>query len=103
MSEQHSYAKNIFGTAETFREVGIILGQKVSNHELHLMMPLAVNAAFATELYLKCLILFDGRPICARTMDAPVSRTVRPVGKPDVGNQHVRFDERGRETERAPR
>ena len=25
-----------------------------------------------------------------------------PVGKPDAGNQHVRFDERGRETERAP-
>ena len=23
------------------------------------------------------------------------------VGKPDAGNQHVRFDERGRETERA--
>jgi hypothetical protein len=23
-----------------------------------------------------------------------------PVGKPDAGNQHVRFDERGRETER---
>jgi len=31
-----------------------------------------------------------------------VGRTVTPVGKPDAGNQHVRFDERGRETERAP-
>ena len=31
-----------------------------------------------------------------------MGRTVRPVGKPDAGNQHVRFDERGRETERAP-
>jgi hypothetical protein len=30
-----------------------------------------------------------------------VGRTVTPVGKPDAGNQHVRFDERGRETERA--
>jgi transposase-like protein len=27
-----------------------------------------------------------------------VIRTVTPVGKPDAGNQHVRFDERGRET-----
>ena len=31
-----------------------------------------------------------------------MGRTVMPVGKPDAGNQHVRFDERGRETERAP-
>ena len=30
-----------------------------------------------------------------------MGRTVTPVGKPDAGNQHVRFDERGRETERA--
>ena len=30
-----------------------------------------------------------------------VGRTVTPVGKPDAGNQHVRFDERGRETEQA--
>lgn len=29
-----------------------------------------------------------------------VGRTVKPVGKPDAGNQHVRFDERGWETER---
>ncbi|HEV2972529.1 MAG TPA: hypothetical protein VGY55_21350, partial [Pirellulales bacterium] len=29
-----------------------------------------------------------------------VGRTVTPVGKPDAGNQHVRFDERGRKTER---
>ena len=26
-----------------------------------------------------------------------MGRTVTPVGKPDAGNQHVRFDERGRE------
>jgi hypothetical protein len=25
---------------------------------------------------------------------------VKPVGKPDAGNRHVRFDERGEETER---
>jgi hypothetical protein len=25
---------------------------------------------------------------------------MNPVGKPDAGNPHVRFDERGRETER---
>ena len=29
-----------------------------------------------------------------------VCREVKPVGKPDAGNPHVRFDERGRETER---
>ena len=27
-----------------------------------------------------------------------MGRTMKPVGKPDAGNQHVRFDERGRET-----
>jgi len=27
-----------------------------------------------------------------------VCPTVKPVGKPDAGNPHVRFDERGRET-----
>src|SRR6185369_8448362 len=29
-----------------------------------------------------------------------VGLAVKPVGKPDAGNPHVRFDERGRETER---
>src|ERR1035441_4079942 len=28
---------------------------------------------------------------------------VKPVGEPDAGNPHVRFDERGEETERRPR
>src|SRR5271157_2137761 len=28
---------------------------------------------------------------------------VKPVGEPDAGNPHVRFDERGGETERRPR
>src|SRR4051795_2283444 len=28
-----------------------------------------------------------------------VGRAMKPVGKPDAGNPHVRFDERGRETE----
>jgi hypothetical protein len=28
---------------------------------------------------------------------------MKPVGKPDAGNPHVRFDERGRETERLPK
>jgi hypothetical protein len=32
-----------------------------------------------------------------------VGRAVTPVGKPDAGNQHVRFDERRRETEPALR
>src|SRR5918911_1296531 len=34
---------------------------------------------------------------------AAVSLEVKPVGKPDAGNPHVRFDERGRETERCHR
>jgi hypothetical protein len=29
-----------------------------------------------------------------------VCRAVKPVGEPDAGNRHVRFDERGWETER---
>src|SRR4051794_6316453 len=36
----------------------------------------------------------------ARTALGAVCRAVKPVGKPDAGNPHVRFDERGRETER---
>ena len=32
-----------------------------------------------------------------------VGRAMKPVGKPDAGNPHVRFDERGRETERPQR
>ena len=28
---------------------------------------------------------------------------MKPVGEPDAGNPHVRFDERGRETERLPK
>ena len=28
---------------------------------------------------------------------------MNPVGEPDAGNPHVRFDERGGETERRPR
>ena len=31
-----------------------------------------------------------------------VCLTVKPVGKPDAGNPHVRFDERGWETGRWP-
>jgi hypothetical protein len=31
---------------------------------------------------------------------AAVGLAMKPVGKPDAGNPHVRFDERGRETER---
>jgi len=34
---------------------------------------------------------------------SPVSLVVNPVGEPDAGNPHVRFDERGRETGRRPR
>ncbi len=30
----------------------------------------------------------------------PVCLTVKPVGEPDAGDRHVRFDERGWETER---
>src|SRR3954471_8470768 len=35
-----------------------------------------------------------------RTRGPAVGRGLKPVGKPDAGNPHVRFDERGRETER---
>ena len=31
-----------------------------------------------------------------------VSLAVKPVGEPDAGNPHVRFDERGWETGRSP-
>ena len=31
-----------------------------------------------------------------------VCLTVKPVGEPDAGDRHVRFDERGWETERWP-
>src|SRR5947208_17091477 len=31
---------------------------------------------------------------------AAVCSAMNPVGKPDAGNRHVRFDERGEETER---
>jgi len=31
--------------------------------------------------------------------DARRMLAVKPVGEPDAGNPHVRFDERGRETE----
>src|SRR5918997_4603645 len=33
---------------------------------------------------------------------AAVGLAMKPVGKPDAGNPHVRFDERGRETEQLP-
>src|SRR3974377_2356701 len=35
-----------------------------------------------------------------RSMICSVCLTVKPVGEPDAGNPHVRFDERGWETER---
>ena len=38
---------------------------------------------------------------CAESIwDLVRESTVKPVGKPDAGNRHVRFDERGRETGR---
>jgi hypothetical protein len=37
-------------------------------------------------------------PLCG----LPVSLAVNPVGEPDAGNPHVRFDERGWETGRRP-
>ena len=37
-------------------------------------------------------------PLCG----LPVSLVVNPVGEPDAGNPHVRFDERGWETGRRP-
>ena len=41
-------------------------------------------------------------PVASRCLMQPsfVSLAVKPVGKPDAGNPHVRFDERGWETGR---
>ena len=50
-------------------------------------------ASMSTENLACCV--FDA---CA--MVAAVCLTMKPVGKPDAGNPHVRFDERGRETGR---
>ena len=47
-----------------------------------------------------------GRRGVLRPQTGCVSRrepAMKPVGKPDAGNPHVRFDERGRETERPQR
>jgi hypothetical protein len=35
-------------------------------------------------------------------IDPPWGLDMKPVGEPDAGNPHVRFDERGEETERWP-
>ena len=38
-----------------------------------------------------------------RAVDSlPACLSVKPVGEPDAGDRHVRFDERGWETERLP-
>ena len=49
----------------------------------------------------------EGRRIVTRRVEAArglvtllVCLTVKPVGKPNAGNRHVRFDERGWETGR---
>src|SRR4029077_16664105 len=46
-----------------------------------------------------------GRPMPATRAQSVVAvgLAVKPVGKPDAGNPHVRFDERGRETGRCHR
>src|SRR6266852_2469252 len=38
--------------------------------------------------------------VALRSVICSVCLTVKPVGEPDAGNRHVRFDERGWETER---
>jgi hypothetical protein len=40
------------------------------------------------------------RAEAARGWSTPVCLTVKPVGEPDAGDRHVRFDERGWETGR---
>src|SRR5437879_5282483 len=42
------------------------------------------------------------RAEAARGWFTPVCLTVKPVGEPDAGDRHVRFDERGWETGRWP-
>jgi RNA-directed DNA polymerase len=44
-------------------------------------------------------LIFGGSAFCRWT--TAVGLTMKPVGKPDAGHPHVRFDERGRETELA--
>jgi hypothetical protein len=39
------------------------------------------------------------QPVKGAVSAAPVGRLRNPVGEPDAGNPHVRFDERGVETE----
>ncbi len=46
-----------------------------------------VGRTFPSELY-------------CEAKDVSVGLIVKPVGEPDAGNPHVRFDERGRETGR---
>src|SRR5216683_1548741 len=43
------------------------------------------------------------RPTPANERPAVACLAVKPVGKPDAGNRHVRFDERGWETGRWPK
>ena len=47
------------------------------------------------KLYLKA----KAEPDFRTSMSACGIFGMKPVGKPDAGNSHVRFDERGRETE----
>jgi len=56
-------AKEVFSTAEVFRDAARILDRSMSEGlMLHLALPLVVNAAFSTELYLKCLLLVENNP-----------------------------------------
>ena len=53
-----------------------------------------------------CCVVRRRSEICrakdARGLFLAVGPTVKPVGEPDAANRHVRFDERGGETERLP-
>jgi hypothetical protein len=53
------------------------------------------GAAPHGSLLAMCLQNWRSRSYARAQWTPAVGRTVTPVGKPDAGNQHVRFDERG--------
>ena len=53
-------AKDLFMSAQRFREAADVLSKHISeNLELHLGQPYAVVCAFSIELYLKCLLVME--------------------------------------------
>ena len=64
----------------------------VKRHKVPRAAPAASPASVFGEIGASCSSAGPPGP-------AAVSLAMKPVGKPDAGNPHVRFDERGGETE----